>query len=761
MRTAACIALLLASPAVLAQQGNRKGHTNMDPVVPEKAIPAAPVLSVEEALKAFTIADGYVIEPVAAEPLVEKPVALTFDANGNMWVVEMRGYMPDLDANEEDKPQGRISVLQDTDNDGQVDKRTVFWDNILLPRSVALVEGGALIADHTQLYFVPRNGIERTGEPVVVDAEYAPSGNVEHRTNGMMRHLNNWHYNAKSDARYRWQNGELTKDSTQFRGQWGITMDDFGRIYHNNNSTMLRGDRLLPDTLDSFSVAKFKPDSSVQVSSNRVHPIRVTPGVNRAYIAKANGYETDTLDPKTHKLINTTAAAGPAIYRGDNFPESDRGLAFTTESVAQLVKATRITAKGNQLSGKHLFPNKEFLASTDERFRPVNVYTAPDGCLYLVDYYHGIIQHKTYMTSYLREQYKSRALQGPSYELGRIYRIRHADTPRGPQPELAQASSKELLETLAHPNGWWRDTAQRLLIERNEPENVAALKNGLANHPNENARIHIFWTLEGLGEIHADDLMPFLTKNAATNLQVHALAVALTLPIADRTQLAEASAGLIDEASATTPYALRLLSSLPARYHGLLASSLKKAGTAKFAVDATTTGLLKSNTAEFPKTRTKVDRYLADFRKNAQKIPAEKRLVGEHLASFQRGKQLYLGEAACVGCHSPDGLGLPNLGPPLDDSEWVTGSSERLTKILLHGLSGPITVNGKKYNPLAAMPGLAMNPSITDDEIADIMTYIRAEWSNTSPMVLEKTVSEVREATKDRNGRVYTAKDFE
>lgn len=752
---------LLSTPILFAQQGNREGHENMDAVVPADIIPPAPVLTVEEALKTFTIADGYVIEPVAAEPLVEKPVALTFDANGNMWVVEMRGYMPDLDGNEEDKPQGRISVLQDTDNDGQVDQRTVFWDNILLPRSIALVDGGALIADHTRLFFVPRNGIERTGEPVVVDAEYAPSGNVEHRPNGMMRHLNNWHYNAKSDARYRWEDGEITKDSTQFRGQWGITMDDFGRIYHNNNSTMLRGDRLLPDVLDSFSVAKFKPDVSTPVSSNRVFPIRVTPGVNRAYISKANGYESDTLDPKTHKLINTTAAAGPAIYRGDNFPESHRGLAFTTESVVQLVKATRLSADGNHLTGEHLFSDREFLASTDERFRPVNAYTAPDGCLYIVDYYHGIIQHKTYMTSYLRAQYASRGLEGPSYELGRIYRIRHAATPRGPQPRLADATSEELLKTLAHPNGWWRDTAQRLLIERNEPETIAALKNGLAEHPDETARIHMLWTLEGLGQIHADKLSALLTEETSSNLQIHALAVALALPIADRTQLAEAASQLVDENLATTPYALRLLSSLPAKYHDLLAGALQKADQAEFAVEAATTGLLKSNTAEFPKTQTKLDRYLADFRKNAKKIPAEKRLAGEHLASFKRGRELYLGKAACVGCHSPDGLGLPNLGPPLDESEWVTESSERLAKILLHGLAGPITVNGKKYEPLAAMPGLAMNPSITDEDIADIMTYIRAEWSNTAPLVLEETVSEIRADTKDRNGRVYTAKDFE
>jgi glucose/arabinose dehydrogenase len=301
-----------------------------------------------------------------------------------MWVVEMRGYMPDLDGNGEDIPQGRIAVLEDTDNDGKADKRTVFLDEILLPRSVALVEGGVLIGGNEALLYCKRDGTRRTSEPVVVDPEYAPSGNVEHRTNGLMPHLNNWLYNSKSDQRYRCKNGKLLKDSTQFRGQWGLSMDDFGRIFHNNNSTILRGDRLLPDVLDAFPSAGFNPDTSTNIGSNRVYPIRVTPGANRAYIAKANGYDQNMLDPETHKLINTTASAGLAIYRGDNFPEGYRGIAFTTESVANLVKATEITNDGLELRGEHLFDDKEFLASTDERFRPVNVHTARVGSLFLV-----------------------------------------------------------------------------------------------------------------------------------------------------------------------------------------------------------------------------------------------------------------------------------------------------------------------------------------------------------------------------------------
>lgn len=752
--------LLALSMPLFAQQGNRKGHDDMSPVVPAELIPPAPVLSVEEALKTFKLADGFIIEPVVSEPLVEKPVALAFDGEGRMWVVEMRGYMPDLDANGEDIPQGRIVILEDTDDDGQVDKRTVFLDNMLLPRSVALVKDGVLIGGNEALYYCKRNGVDRIGEPVVVDSAYAPSGNVEHRSNGLMPHINNWLYNAKSDQRYRWKDGELHKDDTQFRGQWGITMDDFGRLYHNNNSTLLRGDHLLPETMDSFAVAKFNPDSSTQLGSNHVHPARVTPGVNRAYIAKSNGYDQDTLDPKTHKLINTTAAAGLAIYRGDNFPDDYKGIAFTTESVVNLVSAARISIDGNKFTGKHLFSNDEFLTSTDERFRPVNVYTAPDGCLYLVDFYHGIIQHKTYMTSYLRDQYESRGLQGPSYEHGRIYRIRHQDTPRGPQPNLDEVTSQELAKTLSHPNGWWRDTAQRILVERNDKDIVPSLQAGLQNAADDITRIHALWTLQGMDEITAKDLAPLLAEGVSADLQSHALKVALDLPVEIRAQFKEQTLALAKPKATTTPYAVRLLASFPAEELAELPKLIQTLKKEPYVVDAAITGLLKQGITEFPSTKTKLDKHLKFYAQNLNKAPNSDKLTGEHLASFLRGKELYHGRAACAGCHGAGGSGLPNLGPPLDSSEWVTEDAERLTKILLHGMQGPIVVNGILYKPLAAMPGLAVNPTITDQDMADVMTFIRGEWSNEATQIEKDFVVRVRDETKDRNGRVYTAEEL-
>ena len=501
---------LLLAAQLSAQNGDRGAH-NLDSVVPEDLIPPSPVLSVEDALKSFSIADGFIIEPVAIEPLVDSPVALRFDGDGRMWVIEMRGYMEDLDGTGEDIPKGRITVLEDTDNDGQVDKRTVFLDKILLPRAIALVKDGILIGDEYNLSFCGRDGVKRTSDPVIVDDKFAPSGNVEHKPNSLLPHLNNWLYCAKSDQRYRWKDGKLSKDLTEFRGQWGLSMDNFGRIYSTNNSTVLRGERLLPETIKTFPKAKLRSKTSDQLGSNRVFPSRVTPGLNRAYIAIANGYDENILDPKTHKVINTTATAGLDFYRGDQFPDSWNDVAFSTDCGANLVKATRVTADGLNLSGKHVFPDSEFLTSTDERFRPVNIHTAPDGSLYLVDYYHGIIQHSIYMTSYLRAQYESRGLEKPGGGLGRIYRIRHKDKPLGPQPKLQEATAEELVKTLSHPNGWWRDTAQRLLVERDDPASYPLLKNVLKeNFAKQDPSvltesIHALWTLTGLEQVDRED----------------------------------------------------------------------------------------------------------------------------------------------------------------------------------------------------------------------------------------------------------------
>ncbi len=736
----------------------------MDDVVPAELIPPAPVLSVEDALKTFTLEEGFVIEAVAAEPLTEKPVALAFDARGRMWVCEMRGYMLDADGNDEDKPIGRIAILEDTDADGRVDKRTNFLENILLPRAIAIVPNGILFGDQNNLYFVKSKNDQPDGAPVIVDEKFAVGGNVEHKTNGLMFGIDNWMYNTKSDIRYQFNNGKITREQTENRGQWGITRDNLGRLYHNSNSILLVGDRLLPNLLRGNPAVKLKTSISSNLGNNKVYPGRVTPGINRAYMSRKNGYDADTLDPKTHKLIDATGACGPVIYRGDQFPENYDQAAFVCESSAQLVKLIEIDRKDGKLSGSHPLKEREFLTSTDERFRPVNLYNAPDGSIYLLDMYHGIIQHKTYMTTYLRKQTLDRKLDGPGVGHGRIYRIRAEKTPLTKIDDLTKDPVETLIKKLGSPIGAVRDLAQRELIDRKaEPAAVAA---ALASPANDLHTIHLIWTLEGLGALKASHLKLALSSGKE-DLVITALYAALSLADSEKKLL---SAEIIKSIAtpATLPYLARALASINStEAQEALVDLLVKNPKQEFITAAAISGLGK-NAALFEETNKgrfkeeNFDQWLKQAKQGPQEAIDPKSLLnGEHLASFERGKSLFTTTAACIGCHGADGAGLDNLGPQLDQSDWVTGDPSRLVKVLLHGLSGPIHINGKAFTPLGVMPGLGQNPTIKDQDIADIATYIRASWSNRASKIDAITVTEIRDATKDRTpGQMYTEADF-
>jgi mono/diheme cytochrome c family protein len=439
------------------------------------------------------------------------------------------------------------------------------------------------------------------------------------------------------------------------------------------------------------------------------------------------------------------------------------GWAFACESSVNLVKAIDIKEKDGRLSGSHPYKNTEFLTSTDERFRPVNLYNAPDGSLYLVDMHHGIIQHKTYMTSYLRQQTLSRDLDKPGIGTGRIYRIRYTKNKLKRHQDLNKANTLTLVKLLGDENAWQRDTAQRLLIKQKDPAAGELLRNWLT-HDNKIAKIHALWTLEGLGSLGAADLQPFL-RSDDEHLVTSAAYAALSLLAGERAKLAPDLIALPDS-QAVLPYKARALASLGApAAQNALAKLLKDKGKVKFVREAAVSGLSK-NAAQFAKNHPvdnkQFNKWLDNTIKGVQKDPEpDTYLSGDQLTSHLRGKALFQGEAGCIGCHGMDGTGLPNLGPTLDTSDWVKGDENRVVRVLLHGLSGPIKIKGKKFTPLAFMPGLEQNPAISDQDLADILTYARSAWSNRAEQIKKKTVSRIRKETAGRNGKGYTQADFE
>ncbi|WP_448634708.1 DUF7133 domain-containing protein [Pedobacter panaciterrae] len=321
----------------------------------------SPVVPADESISKMVIEDGFEVELIAAEPIVTTPVAMSFDQKGRMWVVEMNGYMPDTLGTGEDKPSGKIIILEDKNKDGVADERKLVIDSLVLPRAICLIEDGILVAEPPNLWYYELKN-DKPVKRTLVDSKYAVDGNVEHQPNGLLRALDNWIYNAKSSKRYRKQGDKWLIEDTHFRGQWGVSQDNYGRLYYNDNSTNLLGDYFSPgfgaSNKNQRGVDGF---SERTVPNNRVYPIRPTPGVNR-------GYSPGTLDDSL-RLRNFTAACGPLIYRGDLFGSAYDFNAFVAEPSANLIKRNILKETGYVVKGEQAYKDKEFLASVDERFR--------------------------------------------------------------------------------------------------------------------------------------------------------------------------------------------------------------------------------------------------------------------------------------------------------------------------------------------------------------------------------------------------------
>jgi mono/diheme cytochrome c family protein/glucose/arabinose dehydrogenase len=543
----------------------------------------SPARKPNEERASFRLQPGLDIQLVAAEPMVQDPVVITFDPDGRLWVVEMRGFMTDIEGKGEKEPTGRVSVLEDTDGDGRMDASTVYLDSLVMPRALALVPGGALVAHNGSLWLTQdRDGDLRADTKTLLDSTYAGSALPEHAGNGLWRGLDNWYYNAKSRLRYRLAGGKWQRDSTEFRGQWGISHDDRGRLVYNYNWSQLHADLVPPNYLSRNR--NHTPTSGIDhglTVDRRIYPIRSNPAVNRGYIP-------GTLD-SAGRLLEFTAACSPLSYRGTALPKEYYGNVFVCEPSGNLVKRNVVTEDGLLLAARDPNPGTEFLASTDERFRPVHLASGPDGALYVADMYRGLVQHGAYITPYLREQTLNRKLVLPVHR-GRIWRV----VPQGWKPskpkKLSGAPSSELVGYLSHPDGWYRDVAQRLLVERNDPAAVPALRGVAATGKNSLARVHALWTLEGIKGL-SPDLLISLVADRDPMVRTAALRLLEPFAAADekvRTQLGWVLLGECEEAPPAQILQMALSAAVlePARAHRLLAIIAKNHGSSPLVRDA-------------------------------------------------------------------------------------------------------------------------------------------------------------------------------
>lgn len=497
------LCLALTSP-LAAQIGDRldKAGEVQKSLVPADQIPPAPALSPEEAMKTFKLAPGIKLELAAAEPLVQEPVAMTFGPDGRMWVVEMRGYMPDLDGTGEELPVGRVVVLTDRDGDGRFEESKIFIDQLVLPRAIAIVGDGVLVGAPPELAFfrdtdgdgkADKKEVIATDYGVRVDPKRPHLANPERAPNSLLWAYDNWIYSAAYTRKFRYVKGEWETGTTIFRGQWGLAQDDFGHLYHGSNSDYLRVDVIFSDYLQRNPHYPRLAGTNVNAAENQlVWPARVTPGINR-------GYRPEML--RNGRLKEFTAAGGQWIYRGDLMPEF-YGNAFVAEPSANFVRRSVLTSENGTIRGRNAYVDQqqEFIASTDERFRPVAFTTGPDGALYVVDLYRGVLQHRISLTSYLRQQSEERKLVNPQH-YGRIYRVVPADKPAPRPGQIAALTTTQWVEKLSHPNAFWRENAQRTLVERRDTAVVPAIRDVALKGVQPLGRVHALWTLDGIGAL--------------------------------------------------------------------------------------------------------------------------------------------------------------------------------------------------------------------------------------------------------------------
>ena len=830
-RTLSLTALCLAA-AACAQIGDKAGEAQMQ-LVPDGLIPPSPARTPQEELKTFQIAKGYQISLAASDPQFGDPVAAQFGPDGRLWVVEMQGYMPDLDATTEDQPHGRVVVLEDKDGDGVFETSTVFLDKVVMPRALALHRDGVLVGAPPHLWFCrDTNGDGKADEKIEVATDFGvrvdPArpqlANPERAPNAMLWGHDNWLYVGAYTARFKFKDGRWQRGLSNFRGQWGLAQDDYGHLFHNSNSDQMRADVIPSSYLNRNPNLGRTTGLNWKVAKEQlVWPIRVNPGINR-------GYRPEML--REFKLKEFTAACSPYIYRSDLFPGDAYGNAFVCEPAGNLIKRNVVKSEGGTLVATPYYDQTEFLASTDERFRPVNLLTGPEGALYVIDLYRGIIQHRISLTTYLREQIVKRGLDKP-LALGRVWRIAPEGAAVVPAKKLSAMTPAELVAELASGNSWRRETAQRLLVEAAPDAAIdAALVAFAKDSTSPMGRVHALWTLEGRGAVKAEAV---LAGMAHADPRVRAAAIRVSeslMATSDRdaivarwTELAAseavtevqqqlalsigeakapaadlAGAALVTRAADVAFIQDAFVSGLEGREIDLLEAVLKKpAAYAKtlpaallrcvfstrkpaqvekalaiiaalplrsqqvtllgsLTTHPTVTAKRPVKLAAEPASLAKLSKSkdaamikaLAWFKstvvwpgKPGVVVSVVKPLTNEQQLLFDSGKQTYAG--LCTACHQPTGKGLEGLAPPLADSEWVNGDPERIVKVVMHGLRGPIKVKGLSYN--YDMPAAGF---LSDEQIAGVLTYIRREWDHEASPVPLDLVQKIRAETKGR-----------
>jgi putative membrane-bound dehydrogenase-like protein len=499
-------------------------------VVDQKDLPRFPPVAAREALSTFQLRKGFRLELVAAEPLVTDPIAFAFDEDGRLFVIEMNDF-PDRG----EKKFGQVKRLEDIDGDGRFDKATVFAKDLHWPSAIHCYGGGVLVGAVPDLIFYQDTNGDGVAEQrqVVLTGWGNRAGNLDpegvfgslawgldNRIHGLVNRfsgvITNLHHPAAKPVTL---GGNFAFDPRTMRltveageGQYGMGFDDAGRQFlcrqHRHIMTQLF-DRQYADRNPSYTMPS--PTVDIAVDGPKAALYRISPEEPWRVMRtkwRVEGLE-EGIEAGGRASGYFSAACGLTIYRGNAWPREYVGDAFVADPGENIVHHKKVVHSGPKASAERPDDEKtvEFLASKDTWFRPVFCANAPDGALYIADMYREIIQAPIGIPEEILKHLDLYA----GNDRGRIYRIVPEGFTQPALPRLSRASLGKLVATLEHPNGWHRDTAARLLYERNDRAAVPALVKLLTRSKFSPGRLHALYALQGLGALQERQVLPALS----------------------------------------------------------------------------------------------------------------------------------------------------------------------------------------------------------------------------------------------------------
>lgn len=689
----------------------------------EYGVGATEYLYGQEALESFDMAEGYKIELFASEEKFNKlanPVQLSFDNKGRLWVAVMPSY-PHWKPGDR-KPNDKLLILEDTDNDGKADKQTTFVDSLHLPVGFELTADGVYVSQRTDMIrYRDTDGDDHADEKQIVLSGFddhdthgahsaytaGPSGaiylqesvflhsNIE-TSYGPVRGTNGGFF------RYNYQRRRLERTAQlDIPNPWGLAFDRWGQVFFlETSSPDVRW--MLPGTIQP-RYGDSSPKGFNLIEED--HMVRPTSGLE--------------------------------FVSSRHFPEEVQGDMLINNTIGFLgTKQHKVSEEGTGYTTEH---RQDLIESSDPNFRPVDLEFAPDGSLYLVDWHNILVGH---MQHNARDPLRD-------HKHGRIYRITYPSRPLVEPAKIAGASIPLLLDNLKLPEYRTRYRTRRELRGRNPQQVIENISKWTAELDEEAPQyehhlLEALWVTWGLNRVDESLLRQLLKSD---DHRVRAAAV----------RVLRYSGHQIDEQP-------QLLMEAVQDEHGrvrlesiVAASWLEPEIGLNILAEAEKKPLDKWMKHTFEAARAHLnDRPFISEEEKEQDIETD--LVGRARRRYVKGKEIYERDESCQQCHESNGKGIPASGfPPLAGSRWVTGDEERLIKLVLKGIQGPIEVLGKKYPGQVPMPGFA--GMLKDEEVAAVLTYIRNSFGNEASIIDQEMVKSIRNSIKNRN-EFYTPEEL-